>query len=70
MQHREIKLLPDLVHLLADDGHDFVKGAVAEKKIGIDSGCQLTNVARPHKKLVAGDFRVCRGFAQGGNKKL
>ena len=33
MQSRQQELLPDLVHLLADDGDDLVYRALAEKKI-------------------------------------
>ncbi len=34
----EEKLLSDLVHLFADDGDDFVYGAIAEEEVGVDTG--------------------------------
>jgi len=70
MQRRQKKLLPDPVHLLAHDGYDLVERPVAQKKIGVDAGRQLPNVARPHQKLVAGHFGVGRGLAQGRNEEL
>ena len=70
MQRRQVELLPDLVHLLADDAHDLVERPLPKKQIGVNPGSQLADVSRADQKLVAGDFGVRRSLAQRGNKEL
>ena len=67
---RQVELLRDLVHLVADNGDDLVQRALAQEEVVIDSGAELADVAGAEKKLVAGHFGVCRSLAQCGNKEL
>ena len=70
MNRGQVELLPDLVHLLANDVHDLVEGALSHEEIGVDPGSQLADVAGPHQEFVAGDFSVRRRLAQSRNKEL
>src|ERR1700751_4474352 len=70
MQRRQVKLLANAVHFLADDGHNFVERALPEKKIGVDPGGKLAYVTGADQKFVAGDFGVSRSFAESGDKKI
>ncbi len=66
----EQELLTDAVHLFAHDGDDLVDGAVAEEEVAVDSGAELADVTGAEEELVAGDFGVCGGFAEGGDEEL
>ena len=66
----EEELLADGVHLFADDAHDLVDRAVAEKEIGVDAGAELADIAGAEEELVAGDFSVRGDLAEGGDKEL
>ena len=68
MQRRQVKLLPDLVHLLADDANDLVERAISQKKIRVNARSKLPDVARPHQKLMAGDLGIRRHLAQCWDK--
>ena len=70
VQGGEEELLADLVHLFADDGDDLVEGALSEGEVAVNSGSELTDVAGAKKDFVAGDFGVCRSFAEGGDEEL
>ena len=70
MEGGKEELLADAVHLLADDGDDFIDGSVAEEEIAVDAGAELADIAGSEEELVAGDFGVCGCFAEGGDKKL
>ena len=62
------KLLADLVHLFADDANDLIERALAEGEVAVNASAQLADVAGAEKKLMTGDFGVCRSFAEGGDK--
>ncbi len=70
MNGRQVEFLPDLVHFFADDVGDLVERPLPHKKIGVNSGSQLADVACPDQEFVAGDFSVRRRFAQSRNKEL
>src|SRR5205823_2927839 len=70
MQRRKQKLLTDLVHLIANDGNDFVDRALSEKEIGVDAGSKLANIPGADQELVTRDLRVGRRFAQRGDKQV
>src|ERR1700686_5706917 len=70
MNGRQIEFLSDFVHLLADDTHDLVKGALSHEEIGVNPGGQLADISGAHQELVTGDFSVCWRLAQSGNKEL
>ncbi len=65
----EEELLADAVHLLADDGDDFVDGAVTEEEVGVDACAQLADISGAQEEFVAGDFGVGGGFAEGGDEE-
>ncbi len=65
----QIELLADLVHLLAHDGDDLVQRALAQEEVAVDARAELADVAGAEQELVAGHFGVCRGLAEGGDKK-
>ena len=44
--------------------------AVAEEEVAVDAGAELADVAGAEQELVAGDFGVCGGFAEGGDEEL
>ena len=64
------ELLPDLVHLFADDADDLVQRALPEEEVVVNARAELANVTGPQQELVAGHFGVCRGLAKGRNKEL
>ena len=66
----QIKLLPDLVHLLAHDADDLVQRPLPEEEVVVNARAELADVAGAEQKLVAGHFGVCRGLAKSGNKEL
>ena len=68
IQRRKQELLPDLVHLFADDADDLVDRALPEKQVRVKPGAQLTDVSRSEEELMACDFGVCRCFAKCGYK--
>jgi hypothetical protein len=70
VQSGEQELLADLVHLFAHDGGDLVNGAIAQKKIAVDTGAELSDIASAKKELVTGNLSVCRGFTKGGDEQL
>ena len=43
---------------------------VAEEEVAVDAGAELADVAGAQEQLVAGDFGVGGGFAEGGNEEL
>ena len=49
---------------------DLVERALPEEEVGVDAGAELADVAGAQQELVAGDFGVCRGFAQGRDEEL
>src|SRR5208283_5216329 len=70
IQRRQVEFLADLVHLLADDAHDLLGGAVAQEQKRVDAGAQLTDVSSADQQLVASDFGISRSLAKSRNKKL
>ena len=70
MQRRQIKLLPNPVHLLPDNPHDLVKRARAQKEVGVNPGRQLPDVSRANKKFMGRDLGIRRRLAQCRNKHL
>ena len=70
MHGRQIKLLPNLVHLVAHDIDDPQERTLPQKKIRINTGSQLANVSGPHQIFVTGNLGICRRFAQRRNKEL
>src|SRR6266852_4061179 len=70
MQRRQIELLPNLVHLLADDPHDLVDGAIPKKEKRVNASAQLTDVSRADQQLVTGNLGISRGLAQSRNKEF
>ena len=70
MDGGQVKLLADLVHLLAHDGDDLVERALAEEEVVVDARAELADVAGAEQELVAGHFGVCRGLAKSGNEEL
>src|SRR5271157_5744687 len=70
IQRRQVELLPDLVHFLADDARDLLNSAIAEEQERIDPSAQLTNVSRADQQLVTSNFGISRSLAKSGNKEL
>jgi hypothetical protein len=66
----EEELLADLVHLVADNGDDFIDASVPEEEVAIEACAELADVAGAEEELVAGDFGVGWSFAEGGNEEL
>ena len=61
--HRDL-LATDRVHLLADDGVDLVEHALAEGKVDVDAGGELTDEASAEHESVADRLRVGGDFPQ------
>ncbi len=70
VQGGQEKLLPDGVHLLADDRDDLVDGPVAEEQVAVDACAELADIAGAQQQFVARDFGVGRSFAQGRDEEL
>ena len=54
------------VHLLAHDLFNLADDAQAQRHEGVDAGAQALDEARAHHELVADDFGIGGGVAQGG----
>src|SRR5580658_4179941 len=70
IQRGQVKFLADLVHLLADDTHNFLRSAIAHEQKRIDPGAQLTNVSSADQQFVASDLGISRSLAKRRNKEL
>src|SRR5271156_315462 len=69
MDRRQQKLLPDLVHLLANDSHDLVDRPLTEEQVGVDARAKLADISAPNEELVTGDFGVRRSLTKGRDKE-
>ena len=70
-QHRpEHLLLADRIHLLADDLHDLLLDAPAERQERPQAGADLADEAAAHEQLVARRLGVSRRLAQRRKKQL
>ena len=70
-QHGHEHLLPaDCVHLLADDLHDLLVHAPAERQERPEARADLADEAAAHEQLVARRLRVRRILAQSRQEEL
>ncbi len=65
----EEEFLADFVHLVADYGDDFIDASVPEEEVAVEACAELADVAGTEEELVAGDFGVGGGFAEGRDKE-
>src|SRR5262249_22490308 len=70
VERREIELLPDPVHLLADDRRDLVQRALPQREVAVDARAELADVTCTKQELMTGDLSVGRSLTQGRNEEL
>ena len=63
-------LRADGIHFRADDLLDLQQRALGEKEVAVNAGGNLPDVSRAQQKLMAGDLRFGRVFAQRGDEEL
>src|ERR1700761_910014 len=70
MNRRQIKLLPDRVHLLAHNRDDLVQRPLPKKEVVVNPRAKLPDIPGPQQKFMAGHFGIRRGLAQSRNKQF
>src|SRR5438067_12941946 len=67
VQGWQVKLLPNCVHLLANDGDNLVQSTVSQEQVRVKSRPKLADIPGAKQKLMACNLRVGRRLPQSRN---